>query len=94
MKICIDYDGTFSTMPKVFSQFIDLAQALGHECWIVTMRAPTEPISDAPAGVEVIYTNRQAKIEYARRVHNLTFDIFIDDRPICLYMDHRTVESV
>lgn len=60
------------------------ATQLGHEIVCVTMRYPTEAITEM--GVGVIYTGRRAKRSYARD-HGQEFDIWIDDAPEWILRD-------
>lgn len=78
MRIAIDYDGTYTADPILWSSFITTAQAMGHEVTCVTMRFPHEPI-EMPC--DVFYTSRKAKASAFKA------DIWIDDSPHWLLYD-------
>jgi hypothetical protein len=72
LKIALDYDGTYTADPVLWTEFIRMARASGHEVVIVTSRSPQERIwTDVP----VVYCSRTAK----RR--HFTADVWIDDMP-------------
>lgn len=83
MRISLDYDGTYTKDPVLWNTFCALAHRLGHEVVCVTMRYPTEPIQ---VPVPVIYTSRQAKVQFMEE-RDLKVDIWIDDRPYWLLND-------
>lgn len=85
MKIAIDYDGTFSADPELFSVFIRIAQQREHEAYIVTMRydSDAERICDQ-VPCKVFYTGRNAKMKHMADLGHI-FDIWIDDMPHLLF---------
>lgn len=78
MNIALDYDGTYTKDPELWHAFIASAAARGHRVCCVTMRYPSEPVQ---MPCDVIYTGRKAKAAHAQAVHQMAFDIWIDDRP-------------
>lgn len=81
MKIALDYDGTYTEDPELWNFFKVMAERMGHEVWIVTMRRPEERIEGID---QVIYTSRKAKKIYCDE-NNLGFTIWIDDTPEWLF---------
>ena len=79
MNIALDYDGTFTEDPTLWSCFAALAAKRGHTVTIVTMRYPSEPIPDMP--LPIVYTSRKAKAVAFKA------DIWIDDKPHWLVTD-------
>lgn len=84
MNIAIDYDGTFSEDPLLFTAFIALARYQGHECYIVTGRkeseAPSALAGEIPAGIQVICCNGRLKEEVCRE-RGIKIGVWIDDMP-------------
>jgi hypothetical protein len=79
MIIALDYDGTFTADPRLWTKFIVDATQAGHEVVCVTMRFPHEAITNIPC--KVVYTSRKAKsVAFAA-------DIWIDDKPLWLLQD-------
>lgn len=93
MRILLDYDHTFDADVMLWEMFIQTAQGLGHDVYIVTMRPSEEPIT-TNSNCQIIYTESKAKIPYCRENLGLEFDIFIEDRPICLYVDRETIHGM
>ena|ERR1700730_18562747 len=84
MKIALDYDKTYTSDPKFWSQFIELARNHGHDVTCVTMRSPENKIEGLQ--IDVIYTSFKGKILYTKNL-GIDFDIWIDDNPIWLLND-------
>lgn len=83
MKIALDYDGTITSDPLFWSEFIKLSKKHGHLIKIVTFRNDIAENSDLEAfaldnNLEVIYTNKQQK----QNVYNA--HVWIDDMPITI----------
>lgn len=87
MKIALDYDETYTADPNLWTGFIAMAKALGHEVFFVTYRyEPDEGTSynddikkSAEVNeIEIVYTHGQQKagVVYA--------DIWIDDTPLTI----------
>jgi hypothetical protein len=76
--VCIDYDGTFTTNPAVWTTIIELMRANGADVFCITMRFPNMPISGFPGVVH--YAAGQPKQEFARE-RGLKVDIWVDDTP-------------
>jgi len=89
MIIALDYDGTFTADPQLWREFIINSTSRGHTVYIVTMRRPEECIcfDDTIQQIcEIIYTSRKAKKSFVE-LHNMKFDIWIDDNPEWLFID-------
>jgi hypothetical protein len=84
MLIALDYDKTYSADPSLWDIFIGAALDRGHEIICITMRhQATEGIANK-IPVEVHYTNRKCKWDYAKN-NNLKIDIWIDDSPYHIF---------
>lgn len=97
MNILIDWDHTFTAIPDEMSAFVSLLQAAGHECYVVTARAPEDSKDDPiepPDDVQVIYTSHKAKIPYCRDELGIEFDLFIEDNPMALFLDSQTRHDI
>jgi stalled ribosome rescue protein Dom34 len=87
--IALDYDGTYTTMPEIWLDFIQKVLDKGHKVVVVTMRREEEGDNIDPrlkALVPIMYTSRKAKIKYAR-MNGLTPNIWIEDQPHWLHED-------
>lgn len=84
MDIALDFDGTFTLDPPMWSRFVGHAKELGHDIRFVTMRYPSESESIAThaetLGIEIIYTSRQGKLNYCY-AQGFRPHIWIDDAP-------------
>lgn len=89
MKIALDYDGTYSADPALWSAFIQIALASGHDVCIVTARSDrldrTPPLVDLEEEVRVIYTRGIAKKWFLEHFGEFIPDIWIDDRPESIF---------
>lgn len=81
LKIALDYDGTYTRDPGLWSAFISAATRLGHDVICVTMRTPGEEIQ---MPCPVIYTSREAKAHFMD-ARSEKVDVWIDDAPQWLY---------
>lgn len=87
MIIALDYDGTYTTEPILWKQFIENARKLSHKIICITMRnKEREAIKDMPSCVDIYYTDRQAKIDFTQQ-NGIVVDIWIDDKPAWLFED-------
>jgi hypothetical protein len=86
MKIALDYDNTITRDPYLWQQFVKLAKDRGHSVTIVTSRDPGSPIADYIVDVPVIYCSFTAK-----RRHYPEGEIWIDDDPKRIDLDHGTI---
>lgn len=93
MIIALDYDQTYTRDPDLWNKFIELAKLAGHKIICITMRFPHEKIecgwtdyNNDETGVKVYYTNRKAKLIWAK-ANNVRVDIWIDDKPGWLFDD-------
>ncbi len=85
MRFGLDYDGTITAAPELWSAFYFTAVALGHEVVVVTMRYPDkEEVKDFPAKVH--YTSRKAKKLWCDE-NGIKIDVWIDDNPDWLFRD-------
>lgn len=93
-NLMCDYDGTYAAMPEAFKALFMLADSYGYDVYIVTMRSEEDPIDvdeETKKLVKaIIYTDQHAKIDYCRDL-GLKFDIFIEDKPISLYVSYPTI---
>jgi hypothetical protein len=84
MHIALDYDGTYTADPKLWSAWIAMAKSWGHHVFIVTMRHDSNAEALDPSICDqvdgVIYTGRKAKAEYVK-AQGKRMDIWIDDMP-------------
>lgn len=89
MIIAIDYDQCFTEDVPLWCSFINLAQQGGHTVYLVTARYYSgERVPWYPANVQIIYTNRKAKLPLLRDGFGIEVDIWIDDRPEFIHNDH------
>ena len=88
MNISLDFDGTYTSDPRLWDIFITSAAALGHNVTVVTMRHPHESI-DCLGNLPIIYMRRLAKQQFVE-AQGLKFDIWIDDNPYWIL--HNSVE--
>ena len=88
MLISLDYDGTYTADPELWLDFVKHAQSNGHTVICVTMRYPHENNVDLrlTALVNVMYTSRKAKKQFAR-TQGVVPTIWIDDNPEWLFDD-------
>lgn len=93
MKFALDFDGTYTMDPPLWDKFIEEARKSGHEVYIVTMRYKEfekEPVLYFKLDEKcngIVFCNRLAKIDEARRQLGFRFDIWIDDQPEWLFED-------
>ena len=92
MIIALDYDGTYTRDPILWDQFIQNAQASGHEVVLATMRYENG-IEDIevkrifePLDVQMIFTGRQAKHNFLAQM-GVFPKIWIDDNPAWIYQN-------
>ena len=87
--ICVDYDGTFNTIPKLLTNFILAAKKSGHRVICATMRYEhegKEVLESIGKLCEVIFTGRKAKLPYLKE-QGIEPNIWIDDLPAFLFRD-------
>lgn len=87
MNIGLDFDGTITSEPTGFSVFVNHMRLVAkHKVYIVTMRYPSECISDPmmqrwALGVDgIVATSRQAKKPVMESL-GIPIHIWIDDNP-------------
>ena len=91
MFIALDFDGTYTEDPKLWSNFISQAITSGHRIAFVTMRHDNERESIESAikhmpYMKVFYTGRKAKKPFMASL-NQNPDIWIDDNPHWINQD-------
>ena len=86
LAIGLDYDGTVTEDPDLFTQLVKTIREAGHRVYIVTMRYMSECTSD-PEFMRIaehvdgfFATGRQAKKPYVLN-HGVQIHIWIDDNP-------------
>ena len=85
--ICIDYDGTFSAIPELLTDFIVAAKKSGLRVICATMRYEyegKEVLESIGKLCEVIFTSRRAKLAYLKE-QGIEPDIWIEDMPAFLF---------
>lgn len=89
LNIALDYDGTFTEDPEMFSSFIELSQKRGHTIYIVTLRSKEhdfEAIHDYLTneyGIQIVWCDGRSKREVTEEL-GIKIDIWIDDNPECI----------
>lgn len=79
MLISLDYDGTFTEDPELWSDFVMAAKNRGHDVICVTARnEANHKVTDFPG--TVVYTNGAPKRSFAWDAGHLV-DVWIDDMP-------------
>lgn len=89
MNIALDFDGTFTEDPLLWSLFIAQALQNKHTVMIVTMRYEHEvnrPLKDLANTIPVIFTGRLAKKLFMKN-KGIDIDVWIDDNPHFILMD-------
>lgn len=81
LNVCVDYDGTYTTMPDTWIAVIDRLRLDGANVFCISSRFPNAPITDFPG--EVHYACGQDKWEFAHE-RGIQVDIWIDDWPACI----------
>ena len=91
MKICLDFDGTYTLDPVFWDQVIALAHRHGHEVICATMRheahegdAVHEALAHQVSAIH--FTDRRAK-QPTLAERNVHPDVWIDDSPHWLLHD-------
>lgn len=93
LNIALDYDGTFTRDPLLWSLFVKSAMESGHQVYVVTYRHPElDKIEEFPIDIPIIYTNGVAKREHVDIYHGLEIHVWIDDQPECIL--HPSVKTV
>ena len=83
MLIVVDYDGTYTADPELFTNFINMAKDGGFDVVCVTMRYKSEgrPLLDSIGKLcPVFFTGRQAKMQYMVD-KGMIPDIWVDNEP-------------
>lgn len=91
-NIALDYDSTYTVDPSMWDEFIALAQRMGHNVYVVTMRYDTahesRPVREAlESQVEgIFFTGRKGKRSFMYE-RGININIWIDDQPDFIIMD-------
>jgi hypothetical protein len=96
MIIALDYDGTFTEDPALWTAFIDSCISKGHRVVMVTMRFASEGIgsNEHIVGHEhVFYTGRTAKKQFMTTL-GIHPHVWIDDHPQSVFMDAEQIWGV
>ena len=94
MIIAIDFDGTWTEAPFLWSSFVELCVSQGHKAIIATARKESDPVYkksqwDGPADIlctesgrilDVVYCGNSLKKDECLR-QGFKVDIWIDDNP-------------
>lgn len=98
MNIGLDFDHCFTEDPDLWLEFIDMSQRMGHKVYIVTMRNEIfegdyvhEQIDNK---CDIIFTSRNAKRNHVKENHGVEIDIWIDDNPHYVGIDHPTLQDM
>ncbi len=91
MLIALDYDGTYTADPELWTAFISNARMRGHTVIIATMRYSKIEGDIVRTELEgkvdsIVFTGRKAKKQFLRNMC-LIPTIWIDDNPDWLYED-------
>ena len=86
MIIALDYDHTYTRAPRLWDDFIALADAGGHSVVVVTMRDENDPLPAEPPGVPVYYTGHLPKAACMESL-GIVVDVWIDDDPQAIIGD-------
>jgi len=88
--VCIDYDDTYTKFPELLNLIVDYCKNKNYRVILATMRSIQEEddglVKIMNKGVEIIYTNRKAKIPYLNAMRIFP-DLYIDDNPKWLLHD-------
>lgn len=96
MMVAIDYDGTFAEDPELFTEFVKMLRARGHDAVCVTGRNSQHPSSSAvaehvkKAGLNIVFADRGFKRQVALDL-GYKIDVWIDDFPE--FIGPQTLES-
>ena len=94
MNFALDWDGTVTSEPLGFLEFIKTMRSRGHKVYIVTMRYPSEceliPEEFKNEVDGIIPTSRMAKLKHVKEL-GLNIHIWIDDTPRAILEDAANV---
>lgn len=85
MIVSIDYDGTFTADPEIWTEIIKLLQARGHQVICTTNRRAESPGSqevrnNLEALVPIVFAGNQFKRDAAKQ-QGWKVDVWMDDNP-------------
>ena len=88
VTFALDYDGTVTSAPQAFLNFVKELRAIGNKVYIVTMRYPSECdtiLQEFKDNVDgIIATSRGPKLEAIEKL-GLVMNIWIDDNPRAIF---------
>ena len=95
LTIGMDYDGTFTADPKLWSTFVANAKGAGHRVVMITARRDTEENNDDinammdhwGCQMPIVFSSLGSKL-YAVEKRGIKIDIWIDDDPEKLVRGH------
>ena len=98
MLICIDYDGTYTEDPLLWSMFIVQAKNKNHKVICCTMRYEKSEGDEVKMYLEglvdkIYFTEREAKKKYLSNL-GIFPKIWIDDMPELLFYDTKPTEEL
>lgn len=88
MIISIDYDGTWSADPRLFTAFVVTARQHGHTILMITQRGPEwrvpeMDVIEAVISHPIIFAAGKTKVDAATDA-GFNVDIWIDDNPYAM----------
>ncbi len=90
MNFGLDYDGTVTSTPELWQDWLMNAQRQGHKVYLVTMRYPSELTSVDPWIIAmcdgVFATSRMAKRPFMQN-QKIDIHVWIDDHPEAVVLD-------
>lgn len=87
MVIGIDFDGTFAADPEIFRKVVEVFQAAGHKCVLVTPRRfeqgqrVRELVGDL---MPIVFAGGFTKIDAAWNAGHFV-DVWVDDNPMSVH---------
>lgn len=96
--INVDYDGTFTSDPYLWTLLIKAAQLRGHQIFCITQRigrqSSVEELTKAfPSGVMIFFTNHNPKKQWADR-RGIKIDIWIEDNPLAIFQSDNPEKQI
>lgn len=87
MVFGIDFDGTYAADPETFEKVVDILEAAGHTCLLVTQRTSEwalEVEEVIPPTMEIIWAGGFTKQEAVMQA-GYSVDVWIDDNPYGIF---------
>ncbi len=92
MLLALDYDRTYTIDTEFWDRFIKLAKAFDHEVICVTLRHEHREKIDDLNHIHIVYCGRRAKRTVCAE-HGYEIDVWIDDNPKYIELDHREISA-